>query len=98
MHRRFPPAALYGERSSLVLELESGNELDLRVCWNGESTEWPTDPDHPEWKRIDISLTDIGDLAEFIHALVCRYNALVDQANSDAAQSAMKQLQPISSG
>jgi hypothetical protein len=74
---RFPSAVLsiYGgenktnESRYLFVNLARGDAEALHIHWTGE---WPS-------KRVEISIDDIDRLGKFIHALVCRYNALIEE-------------------
>lgn len=98
--RRFPSAHLihrqYGTSTAegaVKISLEQGEPGWLTV---GQRGEWPDQPISLQgWRHMHIALTDIAELGCFIHALVCRYNALVHEANARAAQSAMKPLKTI---
>jgi len=93
--KRYPGADLKSEdytcyggkfESGVLLQLDDGDASWLRVHAHGK---WP------DIGFKGIMLRDICSLSGFIRALVARYNALVDEANSNAAECAMKTLHKV---
>jgi hypothetical protein len=78
---KFPGARLFSNldnpKASVIVQMEPGDCRHLRISQRGE---WHKDGESEYWKVIWISL-DIEELGQFIHALVCRYNAMVEEAN-----------------
>jgi hypothetical protein len=97
---KFPHAVLIGRMNnvdgsesgavSLILEQGQPNHIEVRKHGKWHSS-FP--PGKFEWITIFNELESMGN---FIHALVCRYNALVEYANDKSSQAAMKTMTPIS--
>jgi hypothetical protein len=82
---RYPPASLhraFPDGRHLYLTLEPGDGKWVIVKGAARNT-------------TAIYLDNLSELAEFIHALVCRYNAMAAEANEDAAACRMTPLEPI---
>src|SRR4029434_2580660 len=96
-NRRFPHALLIGVRRSnddtngagVSLILAGGSETcSIEVRKFGK---WP---DMGRYEMLTIE-EDLDGLARFINALVCRYNASVDNINHVASRTKLKQLKSI---
>lgn len=65
-------------------------ELAMHGEWRADA--WDEDK---YWKNFSIPLSDVRGLARFIHALVCRYNALAEEANGTAHSIKLTPLELI---
>ncbi len=79
---KFPHARLDAIRddSAVVIDLKRGEGHYLTVAKRGE---WPRG-NYASWDETAIYLNDPVVLGKFIRALICRYNALVDDMNEQA--------------
>jgi len=80
--------------SGVIVEIPAGKEY---VCVKKRGGWWP-DPKHPEWQHQEILLNDPKILAQFIRALVARYNLLVREINAEAEAARMEPLTEIQEG
>lgn len=88
LKRKFPGAVLVGSNVSLIVN-EGAPHLSIDLRKFGD---WSThNPDY-EWTYIKCSLSD---WAELIAALVCRYNAAVDDLNSATSTVKTAKLVPM---
>jgi hypothetical protein len=88
--KRYPGACFVRELDDdrwISIELSAGIRNFIHVAGELEASIEAT-----------IDLNDLGNLAEFIHALVCRYNAMAAEANGHAAACRMTPLEPIETG
>ena len=91
----FPHAILNGEaggaRTHIMLRKGEDTFLEVRQVGIAEDKQTAK---YSMVHAIDLS-DDITALGKFIHALICRYNALVTEANGVAEQSVVKALARI---
>jgi len=75
----------------VIVEVPAGKEY---VCVKKRGGWWP-DPKYPEWQHQEILLNDPKILAQFIRALVARYNLLVREINAEAEAARMEPLTEV---
>ena len=89
----FPGASLRNarniEKRDLIIELQEGDHIFLNIHVRGE---WSYSHRGEGWTEAYVSITDPRELISFLHALTARYNAMVDEMNEHAKESAVKRL------
>lgn len=93
---RLPGARLdsCGDTVGVIVELEPGDDLFLRVAKRGQ---WTSMRKYPQWEEWHIRLDDLKYLGRFISALTARYNVQVDRINATAVKAHMAELRAVAS-
>jgi len=74
-----------GASSGVVVQMDEGSDM-LKVAKRGE---WERGKING-WQQVLIPMNDPQKLADFIRALVARYNWMIDRLNDTRAASSMK--------
>ncbi len=93
---RFPSFGISSARETdewVQVNLNSFSPYSLMVRWRGSP--WKREAEWPDVSVAYVNIMDINSLADLIHALMARYNVLVDKANTAAKECTMKRIDPI---